>query len=256
PAYHTAATSKTGLRDDTVLDVAQPEIRAIASPKLRQSLPRPVNVQPTEWREVPREMSSRRKTLTTAFGVEARQQSDISLVTALPGDRLLSLSLSVSRPVTTRHQSKRLEELHSSPTKGNLNSTLLLSDLPDFTVHEADEQGPTERALAQRLAKHAAVEVNDRYALAVKDLVRTLTDIHEDEPYWEDVRSLDLCERSLTSLYGLEDFCTHVQRLDVSENSLTQLYGAPATTRVLDARLNQLSGLTAWGHLGNLQYLD
>ncbi|KAK0877709.1 Protein nud1 [Friedmanniomyces endolithicus] len=256
PACHTAATSKTGLRDDTVLDVAQPEIRAIASPKLRQSLPRPVNVQPTEWREVPREMSSRRKTLTTAFGVEARQQSDISLVTALPGDRLLSLSLSVSRPVTTRHQSKRLEELHSSPTKGNLNSTLLLSDLPDFTVHEADEQGPTERALAQRLAKHAAVEVNDRYALAVKDLVRTLTDIHEDEPYWEDVRSLDLCERSLTSLYGLEDFCTHVQRLDVSENSLTQLYGAPATTRVLDARLNQLSGLTAWGHLGNLQYLD
>ncbi|KAK1811548.1 Protein nud1 [Friedmanniomyces endolithicus] len=255
-AYHTAATFKTSLRDDTILDAAQPEIRAIASPKLRQSLSRPVNTQSTDWREAPREMSLRRKTLTNTFGAEARQQSDISLVTALPGDRMLSLSLSVSRPVTKRHQSKRLEELHSSPTKANLNSTLLLSDLPDFTVHEADEQGPTERALAQRLAKHAAAEVNDRYALAVKDLVRTLTDLHEDEPYWEDVRSLDLCERSLTTLYGLEDFCTHVQRLDVSENALTQLHGAPATTRVLDARLNQLSGLTAWGHLGNLQYLD
>ncbi|KAK0877838.1 Protein nud1 [Friedmanniomyces endolithicus] len=255
-AYHTAATFKTGLRDDTVLDAVQPEIRAIASPKLRQSLPRPVNAQPSEWREAPRELSLRRKTLTNTFGAEARQQSDISLVTALPGDRMLSLSLSVSRPVTTRDQSKRLEELHSSPTKANLNSTLLLSDLPDFTVHEADEQGPTERALAQRLAKHAAAEVNDRYALAVKELVKTLTDIHEDEPYWEDVRSLDLCERSLTSLYGLEDFCTHVQRLDVSDNALTQLHGAPTTTRVLDARLNQLSGLTAWGHLGNLQYLD
>ncbi|KAK0320056.1 Protein nud1 [Friedmanniomyces endolithicus] len=255
-AYHTAAAFKTGLRDDTILDAAQPEIRAIASPKLRQSLPRPVNPQPTEWREAPREMSLRRKTLTNAFGVEARQQSDISLFTALPGDRMLSLSLSVSRSVTTRHQSKRLEELHSPPTKANLNSTLLLSDLPDFTVHEADEQGPTERALAQRLAKHAAVEVNDRYALAVKDLVRTLTDIHEDEPYWEDVRSLDFCERSLTSLYGLEDFCTRVQHLDVSDNALTQLHGAPATIRVLDARLNRLSGLTAWGHLGNLQYLD
>ncbi|TKA83667.1 hypothetical protein B0A55_00464 [Friedmanniomyces simplex] len=255
-AHQSAAAFEAKLRDDTVLDAAQPEIRAIASPKLRQSLPRPVNAPSTEWREAPREMSLRRKTLTNKLGAEPRQQSDISLVAALPGERMLSLSFSVSRPVTTRHQSNRLEELHSSPTKGNLNSTLLLSDLPDFTVHETDEQGPTERALAHRLAQHAAAEVSDRYALAVKHLVKTLTDVQESEPYWEDVRNLDLRDRSLTSLYGLEDFCTRVQRLDVSDNALTQLHGAPATTRVLDARLNSLSGLTAWGHLGNLQYLD
>ncbi|KAK0333325.1 Protein nud1 [Friedmanniomyces endolithicus] len=264
-AYHTAATFKTGLRDDTVLDAVQPEIRAIASPKLRQSLPRPVNAQPSEWREAPRELSLRRKTLTNTFGAEARQQSDISLVTALPGDRMLSLSLSVSRPVTTRDQSKRLEELHSSPTKANLNSTLLLSDLPDFTVHEADEQGPTERALAQRLAKHAAAEVNDRYALAVKELVKTLTDIHEDEPYWEDVRSLDLCERSLTSfgnqldsLKGLSGL-VHLRELRADGNQIGTLDGVQELDGLLKLCLrgNQIQQVDLVGiQLPHLEDLD
>ncbi|KAK4958434.1 Protein nud1 [Elasticomyces elasticus] len=245
-----------GLRDDTLLDAAQPNIKPIASPKLRRSPPRTANAVPSTWRETPREVSLRRQTLINKFVDGPRQQSEISLVAALPGERMVSLSLSVSRPMTTRHLSNRLEELHSSPTKGNVNSTLILSDLPEFTVHEVDEEGPTERALAKRLAKHAAVEVDDRYALAVKHLVKTLTDVYEDEPYWEDVRELELRDRALVSLHGLEDFCARAQRIDVSDNCLTQLHGAPRSVRVLDARMNQLSSLTSWGHLMNLQYLD
>ncbi|KAK5117251.1 hypothetical protein LTR62_005868 [Meristemomyces frigidus] len=255
----TEMTTTNQLRDDTALDATQPAVATIQSPKLRQSIQRPFNAPVAAWQEMAtRQMSLCRQTLTSKAFAQPRAQSEISLIAALPGERMMSFSMSVSRPAPTRHQTYgQVSELPSSPSKCNLNSTLLLSDLPDFTVHETDEvQRPTEKALAQRLANHAAVEIDDRYALAVKDLVKTLTDVQAAEPYWEDVRELDLHDRNLASLYGLDDFCTRVQRMDVSDNCLPHLEGAPATLRMLNARSNQLSDLSPWHHLMSLQYLD
>ncbi|KAK4574792.1 Protein nud1 [Recurvomyces mirabilis] len=254
----TEATVEAELRDDTALDGRDPSLGPIESPKLRQSIQRPFTAPAKAWQEMPaRQMSLRRQTLRSKAYAQPREQSEISLIAALPGERVMSLSLSVSRPATTRHQTyEQITDLQSSPTKGDPNSTFLLSDLPDFTVHEVDEERPSEKALAQRLARHAVVQVNDRYAFAVKDLVKTLTDVQEAEPYWEDLRELDLHDRSLASLYGLGDFCTGVQRMDVSNNALMHLEGAPTTLRSLNARSNQLSSLSSWHHLMNLQYLD
>lgn len=243
----------TGLRDDTALDLAQSEVQDIDSPKLRQT-PSRVSFPPSSvYRGAARQMSLRRQTLTNRFATEAHESSELSLVAPLPGDRMMSLSLSVSRPVSTRQQ-PRTTDLQSSPTKGG--ASFLWSDLPDFTVHEEDAERPSEKILAKRLAHHAAAEVSDRYALAVKDLVKTLTDVNEDEPYWEDLKQLSLQGRSLASLYGLDDFCTRIEDMDVSTNALTQLNGAPSTTRRLNARSNRLSSLTSWNHLANLQILD
>jgi Leucine-rich repeat (LRR) protein len=243
------------LRGDTALNLEEPEIEQIPSPKLRQTPSKPQLPSSSTYRTGTRQVSLRRKTLTDRFTADAHEHSELSFVAPLPGDRMMSLSLSVSRPLSTRHpHHHQLAELQSSPSK--VNSSYILSDLPDFTVHEEDAERPSERALATRLAHHAAAEVNDRYALAVKELVKTLTDVNEEEPYWEDLKSLDLHARSLASLYGLDEFCTHVQELDVSNNGLTHLHGTPWTTRRLRARSNQLSSLTSWNHLMNLQYLD
>ena len=241
------------LRDNTALDLEDSEIEQIPSPKLRQTPARSQLPLSSAYRTTTRQVSLRRKTLTSRFTTEAHEQSELSFVAPLPGDRMMSLSLSVSRPLSKRHD-HHVVEVESSPSKQS--SSFILSDLPDFTVHEADPEKPSERALATRLAHHAAAEVNDRYALAVKELVKILTDVNEEEPYWEDLRSLNLHARSLASLHGLDDFCTHVQDLDVSSNALTHLHGTPWTVRRLKARSNQLSSLTSWNHLMNLQYLD
>ena len=201
-----------------------------------------------------RQVSLRRQTLKSKLTEDTLEQNELSFVAPLPGDRMISLSLSVSRPVSSRVQPRDITEVHSSPSKKD--SSFLLSDLPDFTVHDDDNERPSEKALATRLAQHATAEITDRYALAVKDLVKTLTDVKEDEPYWEDLRQLDLHDRGLGSLYGLEDFCTEIEDLNISSNSIAHLQGAPHTIRRLIARSNCLSSLTPWNHLRNLQYLD
>lgn len=231
-----------------------PQNTVLSSPKLRQGPFRPA-MPPAPTLNAPAQyLAQRRQTLLSQIQDEYREHSEVSLVAALPGERTMSVSLSVSRPVGNRQPMGQLCPLPSSPAK--LDPSFMLSDLPDFTVNGEDEERPSERALANRLAQHAAAEVNDRYALAVKDLVKTLTDIHETELYWEDVRQLDLHERSLTSLHGLSDFCSGVQEMDVSGNSLTQIDGAPASVRQLCARSNRISDLTGWGQFWNLQYLD
>jgi protein NUD1 len=244
-----------GLREDTMPGADESEIEDIRSPRLRQSQRQPFHAPSSTLRSRPHQMSLRKQTLTNCITNETHERSELSLVAALPGERMMSMSLSVSRPVT-KYQESRVAELQSSPTKADPNATLLLSDLPDFTIHEEDTERPSERALSQRLAHHAAAEVSDRYALAVMDLVKVLTDVHEEEPYWEDLKQLDLHDQSLESLYGLDDFCTRVQDMDVSNNALTQLQGAPSTIRRLLARSNRLSSVTHWGHLMNLQFVD
>ncbi|KAK3721306.1 Protein nud1 [Vermiconidia calcicola] len=244
----------SALRENTALDLADSDIEDIDSPKLRQTPPKPAFPPSSTFRTAPRRISLRRYTLTSGFTTQDVEQSELSFVAPLPGDRMMSVALSVSRPLSKRQQPQQVTELPSSPSKGG--SSFMLSELPDFTVHEDDAERPSERALATRLAEHAAAEVNDRYALAVKELVKILTDVNEDEPYWEDLKQLDLRARSLASLHGLEDFCTHIQDMDVSNNALAHLHGAPASVRRLHARSNQLSSLSAWNHLVNLQYLD
>ncbi|RMY43701.1 hypothetical protein D0865_11064 [Hortaea werneckii] len=171
------------------------------------------------------------------------------------GQRMMSLSLSVSKHLAGRHQSQ-MAPLQSSPTKPEAYETFLMSELNDFTISEEDEQRPSEQALAKRLARYEVETVNDRHALIRKDLVKTLTDVNAEEPYWEHIKRLDLHDHKLVSLHGLDEFHPRIQDLDISGNPITHMEGAPSTIRKLMARSCELSSLTNWGHLMNLQYLD
>ena len=149
----------------------------------------------------------------------------------------------------------RLQVATTNPN-ANINNTFLLSDLPDFTVHEEDHERPSERALATRLASYAAVEANDPYTVATTELVKAITDVQRREIYWSDLTTLSLHDKSLKSLHNLGEHCARIEKLDVSSNALTQLDGVPMFVRELNARSNQLVSLTSWTHLMHLQYLD
>jgi Leucine-rich repeat (LRR) protein len=254
----TPTFSKTQLQrnfdDESAIIADKSRFDILSPPKLRQSPSLPSMSQPSILKTQPRQISLRRKTLTSRFHVEQREEHEVSFVANLPGERTMSVSVSVSRPVTSSVPIGQIVQPLSSPSK--LDPSFMFSELPEFTISGEEEERPSERQLATRLAQHAAAEVNDRYALAVKDLVKTLTDVHETELYWDDVKTLNLHGRSLASLHGLSDFCGGVQCMDVSNNTLNHLDGAPSTIRMLCARSNQISNLTSWNHLANLQYLD
>lgn len=147
-------------------------------------------------------------------------------------------------------------QLATTPSNSNINNTFMLSDLPEFTVHQEDHERPSERALAKRLAKYAAAEVGDPYTVVTTELVKAIIDVQGEEIHWEDLTSLCLREKSLKSLHNLDKNCARVEKLDVSSNALTQLDGIPSFVRQLNACSNQLVSLTSWAHLMHLQYLD
>jgi Leucine-rich repeat (LRR) protein len=147
-------------------------------------------------------------------------------------------------------------QLSAPSSNANINNTFMLSDLPEFTVHEEDHPRPSEQALATRLAAYAAVKTEDPYTVATTELVKAITDVQGSEIHWDDLTSLCLRDKSLRSLHNLDEHCARVEKLDVSSNALTQLDGIPSFVRQLNARSNQLISLTSWAHLMHLQYLD
>lgn len=238
--------------EEESLNLDDSDVEELPAPKqdhslYRQGFPGSSSV----YRGAARNVSLRRQTMERGYQSHVQDQSELSFIAELPDRRLMSLSLSVSRPSGQNHE---LAMPPSSPSR--IGATLYLSDLPDFSMNQIDEARPSEQALAKRVAKHEMETVDDRYAMAVRTLVKTLTDVESDEPYWEDLKTLQLRNRDLDSVHGLEDFCFRVEDLDVSKNMLTHLEGVPNSIRRLNARSNALSSLTAWGHLLNLQYMD
>lgn len=132
-----------------------------------------------------------------------------------------------------------------------------LSPLPDFTVNQLDDPVQLELSyIAQRTHLSSLRQIHGAFALATEDLIKHITDVEPYEPYWEDVRRLNLSGRGLVTLHRLNEFCPRLEELDVSENELGHLTGAPSTLRHIRVQRNHLTDMTAWGHLTNLQYLD
>ncbi|KAI5210227.1 hypothetical protein AUEXF2481DRAFT_104239 [Aureobasidium subglaciale EXF-2481] len=237
--------------DDEILD-EESETEELPAPKQRGSgIPLPSwplrSPQPAR-RGGLRNSSLRRQTFRRGF-TSGQDQREVSFVATFPDKRTMSVSV-VAQPAPIMSAPNQEYGL-SSPAR--MDGTFYLSDLPDFTVNDVDEERPSEKALARRVAR---TNSGDRYAMAVQSLVKTLTDVEPDEPYWEDIKQLNLGDRGLDSVHNLEDFCTRLEDLDLSNNNVAHLEGAPASVRKLNLRSNALSSLTAWSHMMNLQYLD
>ncbi len=93
-------------------------------------------------------------------------------------------------------------------------------------------------------------------SMNTRELVDKLAEVEPFEPYWEDMQELELAEKRLESLHCLGEFCGQLVSLDVSKNNIRNLSGIPSSIRHLKMPHNQLSSLTAWNHLMNLQFVD
>ncbi|KAK9479199.1 hypothetical protein V1514DRAFT_328729 [Lipomyces japonicus] len=102
----------------------------------------------------------------------------------------------------------------------------------------------------------AVSQLDSSFSIAIQNLVRVLSDIQPFEPYWEDITTLNLPSRNLETLVRLEEWCPNVHNMNVSDNHLGYLTGVPTTIRNLNTSKNNLSDLTAFGFLSNLQYLN
>lgn len=236
------------------LDDSVTEELPLPAPKQRQYQPFVQSSPGSIYRPGGRQFSLRRQTLNRGF--HGQDQSEMSFIAQLPDKRLMSLSVSVSAPpakVAPKVSAPSQELIVPSSSPARLDATFYLSDLPEFTLHDVDPERSSEKLLAKRVAEPIP---GDRFDMAVQSLVKTLTDVEPDEPYWEDIKQLSLRERNLGSVHNLEDFCTRLEDLDLSNNEIAHLDGAPNSIRRLNVRSNSLSSLTAWSHLMNLQYLD
>ncbi|KAH8906548.1 hypothetical protein BR93DRAFT_927383 [Coniochaeta sp. PMI_546] len=132
-----------------------------------------------------------------------------------------------------------------------------LSPLSDFTIHHPDQSLPLE--VSYVLGNHhlATGDQSKRVmSMNTKTMVQKLAEIEPFEPYWEDMRELDIQGKQLESMHQLDEFCSNLVSLDASKNEIRNLDGIPSSVRQLRITHNLLSSLTSWGHLTNLQYVD
>ena len=160
----------------------------------------------------------------------------------------------VSQPgaVTPAPTSRRRPISHQK-----IGSMIWLTPLSEFTVHQIDRPLEVENSyVAARPLPNALKHAHGTLSLAVDELMRAITDAQPDELYWEQIRQLDLHDRGLDSLHRLQEYCPTLEEISASGNRLSQLTGVPSHVRTASLQSNQLSSLTSWGHLHNLQYLD
>lgn len=165
---------------------------------------------------------------------------------------------SVSIIVTTPVPPRRIDSLVlATPRATHEIGTLTLTPMSDFTMRQRDETPGLDVSYVAHGQRYV-MGADGKRALSqsIKHLVERITEVEPYEPFWENMKELNLKEKRLTTLHKLDEFCTEIEDLDASHNLLTQLDGVPRTVRQLRITHNALSDLTAWGRLYNLQYVD
>lgn len=198
------------------------------------------------------------ETLLTDHDASERKQLSIlgesSLVIPEDDD---DKNCSVSFIITPGPPARRYPGQSATPVIAQHVGNLSLSALSEFTMNHGD----------QSLGLEVSYVVGEDYLVtgnkskkvlsqAIRTLVEKITEVEPFEPDWDSMRELDVSSKQLQSLHKLDDFCGQVVSLDASDNSICYLDGVPQSVRNLKMANNCLSGLTAWGHLMNLQYID
>ena len=195
------------------------------------------------------------KTLLPSQAAPMVQTGKLPDFEEIPRNYRMQMSMSLTGAVLDRPQNENaVLAPSSSPCKiGDVN--FMLSDLSEFTLNQVDEREPANRVVIH----HEPVcsrATEDRFALGTAKLVEALQDAESDEPYWDDLRKIDLRGKALPNLHRLDDICCRLEELDVAENNISQVTGVPATVRRLKIQQNHLTSITSWSYLLNLQHLD
>ncbi|KAI1076589.1 hypothetical protein F5B20DRAFT_555634 [Whalleya microplaca] len=163
---------------------------------------------------------------------------------------------SVSVIITTPAPTKTIP--HSgTPVIGQYVGTLSLSPMSEFTMHQIDQPCGLEVSYVVGEQYLATGDGSKKIlSKAVRHLVEKITEVEPFDPDWDTLDELDISNKNLTTLHRLDEFCGSVVTLNAADNAIEHLDGVPRCVRNLKMTSNQLSELTAWGHLMNLQYVD
>ena len=184
-----------------------------------------------------------------------KERQEVSVLDFGDDQRRVNFSVSLSAPLAVVPQAA--DELSQvAPSSPSLHTTFLLSELSDFTFTHENENESGSRTIVKRGPSGLAPVAEDRFENGNTELVKALQDVEPEEPFWEDLRQVDLRSKSITSLHLLDMLCDRAEVVEVSDNAIAQLGGAPTSIRCLSVRNNLLTTLTSWNHLTNLQYLD
>ncbi|KAK4122552.1 hypothetical protein N657DRAFT_646263 [Parathielavia appendiculata] len=190
-----------------------------------------------------------------ASGMELSVLGDYSIANRDESGRQVSLSFMVATPA--RAPSCPAAGVDAAHVISQYVGTFSLSPLSEFTIHHAEETLPMEASYVVDNHRLVTGDQSRRVmSISMRELVEKLAEVEPFEPYWEDMQELELREKGLSALHALDEFCGQLESLDVSKNKIRNLGGVPSSVRHLRMTHNQLSSLTAWNHLINLQYVD
>lgn len=169
-----------------------------------------------------------------------------------PVSRQPSLNIVLSAPPRPQTQPRPENAEIISHYVGDIS----LSALSDFTAHQ-------ERSYALEvsyvLGDHNLVTGDgskEHLPEAIRHLVDKIAEAEAFEPFWEEMKDIQLRDKKLNSLHMLDRFCGRLVKVDASRNLIRALDGVPSTVRELRISHNRLSNLTAWDRLSNLQFVD
>ncbi|KAK4130328.1 hypothetical protein BT67DRAFT_465119 [Trichocladium antarcticum] len=189
------------------------------------------------------------------LGMELSVLGDYSVANRADRGRQTSLSFLLATPAKAREC--LVPGGDANPIISQYVGTYSLSPLSEFTMRHADETLPLEVSYVVDNHRLVTGDQSKRVmSMSMRDLVDKLAEVEPFEPYWEDMRELDLRGKGLNAVQALDEFCGQLESLDVSNNNIRNLAGIPSSVLHLRMMHNQLSSLTAWGHLMNLQYID
>lgn len=186
------------------------------------------------------------------------EHHEVSIIDYGANNRRVNFSVSVSAPLAVvQTADQEVVVAPSSPMRVDTTyATFLMSELDDFTINQPDEIDQPSREITKVSSGKLVCIGESRFENGNAALVKALQDVEPQEPFWEELRTIDLPHRDLTSLHLLDVLCDQAESMNVSDNALAQLVGAPSSIRDLNVSNNLLTGLTSWTHLTNLQYLD
>lgn len=166
--------------------------------------------------------------------------------------RQASLNIVVSTPARQISQSQP----DNAEALGHYVGNLSLSPMSDFTAHPEHSYAFEVSYVVGDQHLVTGDGTQKRMSQTVRQLVDKIAEVEEFEPFWEDMKEIELRDKRLGSLHMLDKFCGSLVKVDVSKNALRALDGIPTTVRELTISNNLLSDLTAWDRLANLQSVD
>ncbi|EIN12330.1 L domain-like protein [Punctularia strigosozonata HHB-11173 SS5] len=158
-----------------------------------------------------------------------------------------SPSKDTGRPPLPQLQPLSARRPSTSPSKVASTVSARVNGDVSRRVFSQSHGSPLQKSQVNESKANATFLTECSFAVSHDKLVQVITDVQPFEPYWEELSCIDLSRRNVDSVARLKEFLPKLDSLSL---------GVPKTVRTLTVASNQLTSLTSFNHLLNLENLD